>query len=480
MTTTGRMSCVRGIEMLELFYRHIAIPAFESVLKRRQTFRYWRDLEQSQWLSVGELQARQVDSLRILLRHAASNSPYYSNAWRMAGLDPQRVCTLQDYEQWPLIDRDVIRAHRQEMRAANCNARLIHKATGGSSGVPLEFDLDEDSNDRRMAAWHRGYGWAGAAPGTRQWYLWGGAVGAVTNRKRTKDAFYNWLYRRCVTSSFGMSDERIPWFLEQLNRCRPDAIVAYTNPLYYFARVLNERGLTPYSPRSIVVGAEKLHEFQRELIERVFRAPVFETYGSREFMLIGGECERHCGLHLTMENLLVEIVDDDGAPTLPGEEGNVVVTDLTNFGMPFIRYLNGDRAIAGFETCTCGRGLPLLKKVIGRQLDMLTTSDGRFVPGELFPHLIKEFTAVRRFQVIQESADAIRLKVVVNSEWSESVREALDRQIREIIGSVVKFEIQVVDDIPLTAAGKLQVVVRRCEPAPASRHNEEPNRSVAP
>src|SRR5207247_2590258 len=99
---------------------------------------------------------------------------------------------------------------------------------------------------------------------------------------------------------------------------RPDAIVAYTNPLYSLARALDEKGVKPYSPKSIVVGAEKLHNFQRVLIERIFQTPVFETYGSREFMLIGAECDHHAGLHLTMEHLLVEVVDDDGHPTPDG------------------------------------------------------------------------------------------------------------------------------------------------------------------
>src|SRR5207253_1358560 len=171
----------------------------------------------------------------------------------------------------------------------------------------------------------------------------------------------------------------------------PEVIVAYTNPLYVFARALAQRRVTPFSPRAIVVGAEKLHGFQRELIEAVFQAPVFETYGSREFMLIAAECDRHAGLHVTADNLVVEVLDDDGRPTPGGEEGNVVVTDLFNYGMPFIRHVIGDRAVAGWGTCPCGRGLPLLKKVTGRRLDILRTPDGRQIPGEFFPHLLKDF-----------------------------------------------------------------------------------------
>jgi phenylacetate-CoA ligase len=229
--------------------------------------------------------------------------------------------------------------------------------------------------------------------------------------------------------------------------------------VYEFARYIEATGKPVWTPQSIIVGAEKLHDFQRETIERVFKAPVFETYGSREFMLIGAECSHHTGLHLSLENLLVEVLDDDGRPTPAGDEGNVVITDLFNYGMPFVRYVNGDRAVAGFEMCPCGRGLPLLKKVVGRQLDTLKTPDGRRVPGEFFPHLIKDFPVIRRFQVVQADLGTIVLKVVVSGVLLQADQDRLLETIRQCTGEQVHLDLQLVDDIPLTKAGKLKVVV---------------------
>jgi phenylacetate-CoA ligase len=440
----------------------LLIPAFEAGIKRRKALGYWAELDRSQWLPAPELEKVQFETLRRLVTHAEATCPYYREAWAEAGLNAADLRAPEDFLRWPVIDREIINANRMRMRCEIAGQRLIAKATGGSSGVPLRFDLDEGSNDRRTAAWHRGYSWAGAAPGTRQFYLWGVPLGGRSRIKRIKDRLYNALYHRLVVSSFDLSEERVPEFLGRLNRYRPEVIVAYTNPLDSFARALEERELVPYSPRSIVVGAEKLHPFQRERIERVFRAPVFETYGSREFMLIGAECDRHEGLHLTAENLLVEILDEDDRPASPGTEGEVVVTDLYNLGMPFVRYRTGDRAVAGFGACSCGRGLPLLGKVVGRTLDILRTGEGRMIPGEFFPHLFKEFDAIRRFQVVQREPDHIEIRAVLRGDWSEADRARLDREVLAVVGPGVRVEFVQVDDIPLTAAGKLRVVVSLC------------------
>jgi phenylacetate-CoA ligase len=177
-------------------------------------------------------------------------------------------------------------------------------------------------------------------------------------------------------------------------------------------------------------------------------------------MLIGAECERHEGLHVTMENLLVEVLDDAGQPTSPGQEGNIVITDLYNYGMPFIRYASGDRVTAGWGVCSCGRGLPLLRQIVGRRLDVLETAGGRLIPGEFFPHLVKDYPAIRRFQVVQKAPNHIELSVVLKEGWKEEDRHGLESQVRKVVGPDVRFDFLPVDDIPLTLAGKQRVVLK--------------------
>ena len=445
--------------MYETLYRQVLLPFFQGVVKGRRCLHHLRNAEQSQWQSPDELERQQLLALRQLLIHARATCPYYANLWNSRSLRPEHLKSLDDFRSWPLITRETIRQNRPEMRTT-AEVQWMSKATGGSSGEPLQFDLDSGSNDRRTAMMWRGYNWAGGGPGTRQLFVWGTAVGKIPTWKQWKVGLHQRFDNQLVLSCFEFTPDKMRMHFDRMNRYAADVIVAYTNPLYEFARYIEQAGLKPVSPKSIIVGAEKLHDFQRELIERVFHAPVFETYGSREFMLIGAECERHTGLHLSMENLLVEILNEDGTPTKAGEVGNIVITDLFNYGMPFIRYVNGDQAIAGFGQCPCGRGLPLLKQVVGRQLDTLETPDGRLIPGEFFPHLIKDYPSIRRFQVVQDAKSEITLKLVVDGgNLAPADQEGLLRDIRSCAGDVVNVRLQMVDDIPLTKAGKLKVVV---------------------
>lgn len=455
-------------DRLDVRFRRGLIRIYEGAWHRRPVFPYWKALEASQWWTPAQIAALQLQRLKSLLEFTQSTSPWYAEQWKTRGLDAREVTSLADFRQWPVIDRDTIRANRLALRSTAPGMRLIAKATGGSSGVPLQFDLDFDSNDRRMAAWHRGYGWAGAAPGARQWYLWGVPPSSAADWKKRKVRLYDRLYRRHTESCFDLSEAHVARFAASLAATRPDNIVAYTNALYTFARMLEAAKIRPFQPRSIVVGAEKLHAYQRATIEGVFGAPVFETYGSREFMLLGAECEAHQGLHLTAEHLLVELLDDDGLPVPSGEVGNVVVTDLTNRGMPFIRYANGDRAVAGGSGCRCGRGLPLLQAVTGRRLDVLTTPDGRALPGEFFPHILKELASVRQFQVIQDHPQAVTVRLVA-PEWSENDERWLRSEVAATAGGALRLDIDRVAEIPLTAAGKLQVVVNRLATASMSK-----------
>lgn len=445
----------RGVDWL---HGHVLIPAFETLVKGRRTFAYRKDLERSQWLSRDQVFDLQMTRLRRILDHAATTCPYYRDTWRTLGLDPASVTDLAAFQRWPITDKTTRRVHREGIRSQAPGLRMLSKGTSGSTGEPFAIDYDEGSLERRMAAAFRGYSWAGAAPGVKQFYFWGEPVFARPESAKRKDRFHHRLYRRHVHNSLKFREAMVDAVLADYERAGAGVIVAFTRPLFEWARVMQIKGLRPTPPRAILVGAEKLHDFQRAVIEEVFAAPVFETYGSREVMLIAAECERHHGLHLTSEQLLVEIVDDAGQPVAAGVEGRVIITDLFNDGAPFIRYDIGDRAVATDRQCDCGRGLPMLERVVGRQVEVVATPDGRRIPGEIFPFLFKDQFEIARYQAVQEVADRLIVKVQLRQAWPDAARQATLDALQNLLGPTMSIDLRLVDEIEEGPGGKLGLV----------------------
>lgn len=214
-----------------------------------------------------------------------------------------------------------------------------------------------------------------------------------------------------------------------------------------------------WSPEGIITAAEPLFSHQREAMERAFGCPVFNTYGCREVMLIGAECPHHSGLHVSADHLVVEVLDEEGGPCAPGTSGEIVVTDLHNYGMPFVRYRLGDLGTFTDKVCACGRGLPLLQSVDGRILDRLRTPGGSYVPGEFFPYLLNDVDGIRRFQVIQDRFDHLTINIVKEPDCERVSLGFSKRKIAEVMGEDVEVDFEFVDEIPLTKTGKQRVTI---------------------
>ena len=433
---------------------------YEKNIKRRKMLEYRSFLEKSQWWSQEDLWRHQLVAVRRLLTHAFEHVPYWQATFKGLGLTPLDINTLDDIRKLPIIDKNDIRAHKERMIADNWRGKTWTKSTGGSTGTPLELDYTPESYDWRVACSKRGYSWAhGCEDGKKHAYIWGVGIGKQPLLKQMKQRMHHALLRQKYFNCFEFDEAKMNECLRSLNRFKPEYIVGYTNPLYEFARFIQTTERLSFVPKAVISAAEKIHPFQRATIQSVFQCPAFNTYGSREFMLIASECEKHEGLHLSMENLFVEIIKEDGAPARPGETGDLVITDLHNDGMPFIRYRIGDVATASDHQCSCGRGLSVLADVVGRSLDIIRTPDGRQVPGEFFPHLMKEFKGVERFQVVQDKLDHLEVKIIKNGRFSDGEFRFMQDEVSKIVGAGVKIDYVFVAEIPLTKTGKFRVTV---------------------
>ncbi len=447
----------------ETLFRHVLFPAYETVLRRRKTLAYLADYRRDQWLSPERIAALQWDRLKRLLEHCHREVPFYQHRWKELGVTPADIRNLDDYAKLPVLTKADIRNHFDELKASSLRDHLYYKATGGSTGEPMRFGYTRESNDRRIAVMWRGYEWAGSRMGRRTLYLWGGSVGEPTRAQQRKDHLYNTLFARNMQNSFHMSEANIADYADAIDRYRPEIIVGYVGPLVRLAQWLIATGRKIWRPQSIIGAAEALHEFQRKIIEQAFGCPAFNTYGCREFMLIAAECEKRDGLHVNDDHLLVELREPAHAP-VDTASGEIVITDLFNYGMPFIRYINGDMATSSAGRCSCGRGLPLLRRIDGRVLDAIRTPDGHILPGEFFPHMLKDVPGLERFQLVQSQLDRLDLSIVRGTDFNDDSLAYIRREVGKVLGDSIDLQCHFVDDIPLTATGKRRVTVSELPP----------------
>ncbi|HWU76440.1 MAG TPA: phenylacetate--CoA ligase family protein [Rhodanobacter sp.] len=448
----------------EKAFSQVLYPAWETGLRRRHTQTYLVDYQRDQWLPPEQIAALQWQRLKRLLEHCEREVPYYRRRWRELGITVADIHNLDDYARLPVLTKAEIRQHFDELKADSWHGRLLYKATGGSTGDPMRFGYTRESYERRTAVMWRGYDWAGSRMGRRTLFLWGGAVGEPGRMQQFKDRIYNAAFARHMLNSFNMTEANMIEFADAIDRYRPQVIVGYVGPLVRLAQWLIANRRQPWRPHSIIGAAESLHEFQRKIIEQAFGCPAFNTYGCREFMLIASECERREGLHVNADHLVVELQRQPSVPT--EQPGEVVITDLFNYGMPFMRYLNGDVATAASHACSCGRGLPLLKRVDGRKLDAIRTPAGHLLPGEFFPHMLKDVPGLVRFQAVQRRLDQLDLALVRGTGFDESSLDYIRHELAKVVGDSLELRCHFVDDIPLTPSGKSRVTISELPTTP--------------
>lgn len=438
-------------------------PAWEK-LRGRPTFELLAMLRQSERASLDELTAMRLGFLRRLVRHAYQHTQHYRDAFDKIGLHPEDIRTLADLAKIPLLPRELAQT-TVDQRTAPWPRTAVTKTTSGSTGQPLEVRISAESRHWRDATRWRGFGWGGYRMGDKAMHLWGVPAIAPTRWAQTKLALDHRFRRDIYANCMVRSKEKLLEMTHTIVRERPQAILGYAQAIADLSRFINTEGLRTWDTIPVIYGAERLWPHDRDDVARAFGPEVYETYGCREFMLMGSECEAHDGLHESVENLIVELLvrEADGSvrTAMPGELGEVAVTDLHNLACPFIRYLTGDLAVARAPTpCSCGRTLPRFGPVEGRVTDTMRDADGNPVEGILFNILFLNMAKhTRQFQVVQRADRRLILRIVPGPGGLPAPAEAL---IREFVGKHLRgvpLEIEIVPEITLTRAGKLRRVI---------------------
>lgn len=432
--------------------RHVVYPAYETLSGRRILTKL-EELDTEQWESREALQALQLERLRELLHTAYETVPYYKRVFDRCGLSAKSVHSTDDLRTLPLLTKDIIREHKDKLiNERYARDQLIVNHTGGSTGKALQFYQDQHQWDYGNAARLCANRWAGWEFGKRTLRLWG-HPDDVALSQRLRGRIRSLVLNDQMFDTFHFSCAEMEALAERMNQRPPRMIIAYASSLYHFAHYLDQTGLTVPRPDGMISSAEVLDSSQRALIERVFEAPVFNRYGSREVDFIASECSEHAGLHIDIRRLVVEFVNEEGNPCNPGEPGRILVTDLTNYAMPFIRYDTGDVGVPNDQDCACGRGLPLMNNLAGRAVDILRRPDGRFVRPSAMT-LVRNVNGIQQLQLIQETRALLRVHVVRDANYSMLSERELRSRLTRSFGPNMELEFEYLESIPLEPSGK--------------------------
>jgi phenylacetate-CoA ligase len=440
-------------------HRLVLRAGFRVAHHGTQVGRRYRELEHSQWQSRDVLLEQQWHRLQQLVRHAYDRVPFYRRRMDEHGLNPERLTDPAEYARLPVLTRDDLRNHRDELVAAGFpRKRLISNGSGGSTGAPVRFYHDSAHVAASQAAKLRNFRWAGWEPGDAWARLWGSNFD-VAAHKKLRGQVWERLTRVRWLSCFEMSEADMARYARELATFRPDVIEAYVNPLYLFCRYLRAHDLVgSIVPTGAIVSAETLYDYHRSEIEAVLGCKVFNRYGCREVGDVAHECPAG-RLHLNVETIYTEFVIGS-RPARPGEPADIIVTPLDLYGMPMLRYQVEDIGSAADGECPCGRSLPLMQTVQGRVQDLIVTRSGRHLTGVFFAHLLKELD-VERFQVVQESLDSLDFSLIPGPGFAPQHFDYVQRKLHEYTGGELDLRLHLARDIPVSASGKHRVTLSR-------------------
>jgi phenylacetate-CoA ligase len=446
--------------MHKALVKNILVPLHEKLIGRKTSF-FLKELEELQWKSREELEKLKFEKLKKLLLHAKQNVPFYAQRFADAGFNPESMQHIDDFKVLPFLTKSDIRKNLDALKWKACTGGLFRYNTGGSSGDPLVFYFDRRRQGYDAAARALTHRWWGIDIGDKELYLWGSPL-EITKQDRLKN-IRDRLTNQLLISAFEISEQQIPQMITQIKKFKPQCIFGYPSTIDLFCRMaakqnfhLNKEGI-----QVVFSTAEVLYEHQRQSIsEYLGGLPVVDGYGSREGGFISHQCRENTH-HVMDPNYVIEFIKD-GKEARLGEDGEITVTHLDAWGMPFIRYSTGDIAKPGGNSCKCGRGLSTISAIQGRTTDFIVTPDGRWQHALSIIYVVRDIEGVAEFKIIQQDVDDIRVLLKIHDDlYPVDGNERILAGFKKRMGEDVRVKIERVSDIPREASGKHRYVVSK-------------------
>ena len=448
-----------------VFIQNILISLYGYKLYReRYTGNHDSDLEtllKTQWYSKDIIDKNNNDNFMHFFHYAIKHVPYYKNLVSEGKINPSEIKSILDIEKLPILSKEDVRKNTDLLISDEYNKNdLIVISTSGTTGKTLSIYVSTEARRYAYAFFSR----------FKKWAKLDNKKNNITFAGRTiispdsNPPFWrkNLISNNYLFSSYHLTENNFKHYINDLNKVRPHYIDSYPSAIYILAKYIKKNNLSIFQPKAIITSSETLLDSHRELIEEVFRCPIFDQYGSAEQVVFVSQCEAG-SYHIHPEFGHIEFVNDEGKAVSPGEPGRLICTGYTNRAMPLIRYDIGDTGILSYETCSCGRSFPVIKKIIGRTDDILIMEDGREV-GRLDP-VFKGLKSIKEAQIIQEDYSQITLNIVPDDDFNEKDGHAVVAELKKRLGENVHIEINIVDEIKRTKSGKFRSVISKVKKA---------------
>ena len=421
---------------------------------------YWRKLERTQYYSRKQLEEIQRERLQRLWEFLWNKNEFYHKRFLEAGLAENSLKTPEDITKLPILTKAEIRANTESMISQGFSRdRLLHFKTGGSTGKALDIFITEECSELRNACARRHDRWSGWKPGEPKAAVWGNPKLPTTLKEKILDKI---IQPVIYLDTMAVTDESVLGFAESWKKVKPTLLFGHAHSIFLLANFVEKLGIDIIRPRGIISTSMMLLPHERKTIERVFDVKVTDRYGCEEVSLIASECEKHEGMHLNIEHLVIEFIKDDGTAANPGETGRIIVTALMNYAMPFVRYEVEDMGVPSDKMCSCGRGLPLMEKVVGRTADFLVKRDGTRVAGiSLIENTLTKYPGIDQMQIIQESLDGFIINLVPGPDYSSEIDQILVDYFKTIFGQDIEINILKVSTINPEKSGKYRFSICR-------------------
>jgi phenylacetate-CoA ligase len=409
------------------------------------------NLQRAKRLRREQLEEIQGAKLRRLLRHAYDRVPYYRKLFDSAGLKPEQIQSVQDLPKIPATSRKTM----HELSLSDRIARGIDpgvcklSATSGTTGIPLKIYFTRHDSTLKNLSWARAFlSW-----GMKPWHTMLAFIGLKDVKEKRSWYERLGLWRR---------DEISTWagpaaWIDTIRRQKPHALIGYVMTLRILAEALDAAGIADVLPKLVFHSSAILDPGSRRYLETVFGCHVVDLYGSDEAGCIAWECKDCPGYHISADTVIIELLRN-GNPVGPGEEGEVFITNLHSYAMPFIRYAQCDVAVLSPEQPRCGCGLPLLERVVGRTDDFVVLSDGTKISPHPLYHCIDHVGGVRSWRITQDSLESITVELELKQNMREHTCDAVEKNLAGLLGERIDINIKVVDAMPVDPSRKFRSV----------------------